>query len=37
MIRENSLIEIKDLQLNDEVLVSGLDLTYFKILRMPQN
>jgi len=33
---ENKLVDLKDLKLNDEVLVSGSDLRYFKILRAPQ-
>ncbi len=33
---ENKVIKIEDLKINDEVIISGLNLRYFKILRAPQ-
>jgi hypothetical protein len=32
----NNLIEIKDLQIGDEVIVRGIDLNYMKMLRLPK-
>lgn len=35
-MEENRAIELKNLQIGDEVIISGTDLRYFTILRNPQ-